>query len=82
MAQPPNDTYKYWFKVDHVKVHMGITNNLEEIELQHLHSGQCSIYEGRHYHWKNGRIVQVGEATTKEVAMHWERENGCNYGWN
>ena len=82
MATHIKNTYKYWFKVDQVKVHIGITDNLESEERQHLRSGQCSIYKGVHYYWKNGHIVQVGEATTRKSATQWERENGCNYGWN
>ncbi len=82
MTQAPNDTYKYWFMVKHVNVHMGITKNLEAKEQQHLRSGQCSIYKGAHYYWKHGRIVQVGKATTAAAATHWERNNACNYTWN
>ena len=82
MPKPPNDTYKYWFRVDRVNVHMGITKNLVASEQLLLHSGECSIYKDVHYHWKQGRIVQVGRATTAEAAMHWERNNACNYSWN
>ncbi len=78
----PNDTYKYNFKVGNLIVHCGITNNLEVRENQHQNSGQYTTYNGERYYWKNGHIVQVGNKTTREAAMQWEKENNCNSNWN
>ncbi|MCE4564111.1 hypothetical protein INQ51_07290 [Maribellus sp. CM-23] len=75
------DTYKYWFKVGNLKVHCGITDNLLRRESEHKNSGRYTTYNGLRYYWQNGHIVQVGNITTKEAAMEWERQNGCNKNW-
>ncbi len=76
------DTYKYWFKVGNLKVHCGITNNLTNRENQHKNSQRYTVYSGERHYWSNGHIVQEGNITTREAAMEWERENGCNANWN
>lgn len=75
------DTYKYWFKVGNLKVKCGITNDLSRREQEHQNSGRYTVYNGLRYYWKNGHIVQEGAITTRESAMAWERENGCNKNW-
>ncbi len=76
------DTYKYWFKVGNLKVHCGITDNLERREREHQKSNRYKDHNGVRYYWRNGHIVQVGYATTREAAMEWERQNRCNRNWN
>jgi len=76
------DTYKYWFKVRNLKVHCGITNDLERREREHKNSGRYKDHNGTRYYWRDGHIVQEGNITTREAAMRWERENGCNENWN
>ena len=75
------DTYKYWFKVGNLKVHCGITDNLQRREGEHRNSGLSTTYNGKRYYWKEGHIVQEGYITTKEAAMEWERQNDCNKNW-
>ncbi len=55
-------TYRYRFKVDGKVVYIGITTDLERREHEHLRR------------WPTGRIEQVGSATTREEAWHWERQ--------
>ena len=55
-------TYKYRFKVDGKVVHCGITTDLVRREREHRRR------------WPTGRIEQVGPATTREEAWHWERQ--------
>ncbi len=76
------DTYKYTFKVGNLNVHCGITNNLKVREQQHRNSGRYTNYNGIRHYWKNGHIIQVGNITTRERAMEWERINNCNKNWN
>lgn len=76
------DTYKYNFKIGNLVVHCGITNNLRIRERQHRNSGRYTNYNGNRYYWRNGHIIQVGNITTKESAMEWERVNNCNENWN
>lgn len=72
------DTYKYWFKVGNLKVHCGITDDLERREREHRNSGRYTTYLGRRYYWSEGHIVQEGNITTREAALAWERLNKCN----
>ena len=72
------DTYKYWFKVRNLKVHCGITDNLQRREGEHRRSNRYTVHNGVRYYWSNGHIVQEGNITTKEAALLWERQNGCN----
>ncbi len=74
------NTYKYHFKVGNVIVHGGITNNLIIREGQHKNSGRYTLYRNLRLYWSNGYIIQVGNVTTREAALQWERENG--YGAN
>ncbi|MDN5211614.1 hypothetical protein QQ020_06115 [Fulvivirgaceae bacterium BMA12] len=62
MAQ--RDTYKYHFKQGNKIVHRGITNDLERREEEHQNN------------YRNGHIVQIGNRTTREAALKWEREGG------
>ena len=55
-------TIKYLFKVEGKVVHWGITTDLERREAEHRRR------------WPNGRIEQVGTATTREEAWEWERQ--------
>lgn len=76
------DTYKYWFKVGNLRVHCGKTNDLARREGEHRNSNRYNTYNGNRYYWSNGHIVQEGIRTTRQAAMEWERENGCNKNWN
>ena len=53
--------YKYRFKVNGKVVLCGTTNDLVRREHEHRRR------------WPTGRIEQVGPATTREDAWHWER---------
>ena len=55
-------TYKYRFKVAGEVVHCGITADLVRREREHRRR------------WPTGRIEQVGSATTREKAWHWEKQ--------
>ena len=68
------DTFKYWFKVGELKVHCGITINLEIREHQHRNSGKITSHNGTRHHWSDGRIEQVGYRTTHERALMWLEE--------
>ncbi len=76
------DTYKYWFKVGNLQVHCGITNDLKRREGEHKRSGRYSVHNGKRYYWSEGHIMQVGRVTTKQAALLWEKQNGCNKNWN
>ncbi len=82
MANQIRDTYKYWFKVGNLRVHCGITNDLSRREREHQLSGKVTIRNGKKYYWQNGHIVKVGNVTTREAAMNWERVNNCNANWS
>ena len=60
----PRDTYKYHFKEGHKIVHRGITNDLERREQE------------QQQQWPNGHIDKIGNKTTREAALKWEREGG------
>ncbi|MBC8403286.1 MAG: hypothetical protein H8E14_17510 [Candidatus Marinimicrobia bacterium] len=60
----PRDTYKYYFKIGNKIVHGGITNDLERREQEHQQE------------WPNGHIKKVGNITTHEAALDWEKEKG------
>ena len=60
----PRDIYKYHFKVGHRIVHRGITDDLE-----------CTEREDKQI-WPNGRIVKIGNKTTRDAALRWERRGG------
>ena len=72
------DTYKYWFKVGNLKVKCESTDSLVRREQQLINSGRSTVHNGRRYYWKDGHIIQEGNITTKEAALEWERQNGCN----
>ena len=58
------DTYKYQFKIGNKIKHGGITNDLERREQEHQQQ------------WPKGHIRQVGNRTTEEAALEWEKEKG------
>lgn len=58
------DTYKYQLKQEHKTVHRGITYDLARREAEHQES------------FPGSRVVQVGRRTTREAALHWERNGG------
>ncbi|MCY3830208.1 MAG: hypothetical protein F4Y62_12585 [Rhodospirillaceae bacterium] len=60
------DTYKYHFKQGHRIVHTGITNDLERREAEHKQN-----------FGRNGHILKVGRATTRDAALEWEREQAA-----
>jgi len=62
MAEP-RDTCKYAFMVGNRVVHRGITNDPDRREREHKASRK---------HWVTGRIIQVGNVTTRNGALDWE----------
>jgi len=58
------DTYKYHVKVGNKVVYRGITNDLERRAAEHR------------ARWPNARIVKIGNRTTREKAVEWERRGG------
>ena len=56
------NTNKYHFKIGNKIVHTGITNNLARREKEH-----------RRNYGKDGHIMRVGRATTRDSALKWER---------
>lgn len=60
------NTFKYHFKQGNRIVHRGITNDLERRESEHNNN------------YGSGRIVKVGNKTTREAALKWERNGGKN----
>lgn len=72
------DTYKYWFKVGNLRVHCGITNDLNRRENEHQNSGRYTLYGGKRHYWSDGHIVQEGLRTTRSAALLWEIANNCN----
>lgn len=57
------DTYKYHFKKGNKTVHTGITNDLDRREREHKQT-----------FGESGHIKQVGRATTRDAALHWESQ--------
>ena len=64
MPTSNRDTYKYHFKVGNKIVHRGITYDLVRREQEHQ------------LEWPNGHIVQIGNRTTRDAALEWERNGG------
>lgn len=58
------DTYKYHLKIGNKIVHRGITNDLERREAEHQQE------------FPGAKIKQIGNRTTREGALKWEREGG------
>ncbi|MCY4259923.1 MAG: hypothetical protein OXC91_06635 [Rhodobacteraceae bacterium] len=58
----PRSAYKYHFKKGHRIVHTGVTNNLKRREAEHRQT-----YGG-------GHIAKVGSATSRDMALRWERQ--------
>ncbi len=63
MAKPRN-TNKYLYKIGHKVVHGGITEDLVRREKEHMQK------------WPKGHIYKVGNKTTEEAAMDWEKKKG------
>lgn len=82
MPNQIRDTYKYWFKIGNLRVHCGITNDLTRREREHKNSGRVTTYNGKKYYWSNGHISKVGNITTRQAALEWEKENSCNSNWS
>ena len=57
------NTYKYHFKRGHKILYTGITDDLERREQEH-----------RKNYGDGGHIKKVGNATTRDAALKWERE--------
>ena len=72
--------YRYHFKVRGIRVHSGITDNLDRREAEHQNSGKYTMHNEERLYWKDGHIVQIGFPVTKESALEWERDHG--YGAN
>ena len=71
------NTSKYHFKVGNKIVHGGITDrDLAKREREHKSSGNITRINGKQYDWANGHIVKVGNKTTREGGLEWERNNG------
>ena len=62
--QAPRDTSKYHYWLHGRVVHRGITDDLGRREQEHQEK-----YPG-------GHITQVGNKTTREAGLKWEREGG------
>ncbi len=60
----PRNTHKYHFKEGNKIVHRGITDDLDRRESEHQQE------------WPSGHIKKVGNKTTREAALEWEREGG------
>lgn len=58
------DTYKYHVKVGKKIIHRGITNDLERRAVEHKSRRPDS------------HIVKIGNRTTREKALQWERRGG------
>lgn len=58
------DTFKYHQKAGNKIVHRGITNDLERREQEHQQR------------WPDSHIDKVGNKTTREGALKWERDGG------
>lgn len=65
MAKKRN-TYKYHYKKGNQVVHRGITDDLERRESEHKDN------------YGAGHIIKVGNKTTREAALKWERNGGKN----
>lgn len=71
-----NNTYKYHFKIGNFIVHGGITDDLIRRENEHQNSGKWNLLKGKRFYWSQGHITQIGNCTTRDAALRWERENG------
>lgn len=60
----PRDTYKYHLKVGKKIVHRGITDDPDRREQEHQKE------------FSKAKIKPIGRRTTREAALHWEREGG------
>ena len=62
--QAPRDTYKYHYYWRGKVAHRGITDDLGRREQEHQEK------------WPGGHITPVGNKTTRDAALNWEREGG------
>jgi len=77
MAKSKRNTNKYHFKVGNKVVHGGITDReLSDREVEHRASGNITKENGKSYKWSDGHIVKVGNKTTRDKGLGWERDNG------
>ena len=67
MATAKRNTYKYHMKIGNKIVHRGVTKDLDRRESEH-----------RQNFGSNSHIMQVGNRSTREGALDWEREGGTN----
>ena len=58
------NTYKYHFKKGTKIIHTGITNDLDQREMEHQSESG----------WSKGHIKQVGYRTTRKAAFKWKQE--------
>lgn len=58
------DTYKYPQKLGNRILHRGMTNDLLKRESEHRQK------------WSDSHISQVGNKTTRDAALKWERTGG------
>ena len=58
------NTFKYHFKKGNKVIHRGITNDLERREREHQAK------------YGDGSISQIGNRTTRDAALRWERNGG------
>lgn len=58
------DTYKYHQKLGNRIVHRGITDDLSRRESEHWQQ------------WLGSHISKVGNRTTRDAALEWERAGG------
>lgn len=65
------DTFKYHFMDGNKILHRGITNDLDRREGEH----QDDIRRG-------GHIKQIGNRTTRDAALEWERDQHDKHGGN
>ena len=68
------DTNKYLFKVGNAIVHPGVTDDLDRRQGEHQASAKYTVVNGNRLYWKDGHIAKVGNITTKEAALAWERD--------
>lgn len=77
MTKSRRDTSKYQYKVGNKTVHGGITDrDIKQRETEHRNSGNVTYENGKKYDWSKGHIVKVGNKTTREKGLEWERKHG------
>lgn len=64
MVAKKRDTYKYHVKIGRKIIYRGITKDLDRRGSEHK------------TRWPKSQIVQVGQKTTHEHALDWEKRGG------